>query len=97
MNLELQELSDRAVKYAIDHGVQYIDARSEEYERKSILIENGETEHVRVNKDTGIGIKLIKDNTWSFCSITNPDSFEQIKDEINNAIQNSSHCKKPKK
>jgi len=97
MNLELQELSDRAVKYAIDHGVQYIDARSEEYERKSILIENEETEHVRVNKDTGIGIKLIKDNTWSFCSITNPDSFEQIKDEINNAIQNSSHYAKNQK
>ena len=97
MNLELQELSDRAVKYAIDHGVQYIDARSEEYERKSILIENGETEHVRVNKDKGIGIKLIKDNTWSFCSITNPDSFEQIKDEINNAIQNSSHYAKNQK
>lgn len=97
MDSKLEELTDRAVKYASEHGAQYIDARAEEYELKSILIENGEVEHVRVNKDTGIGFRLIKDGTWSFSSITNPNSFEQVKDTINNSLHNSSHCKKSKK
>ena len=97
MDLELQELSDRAVKYATEHGAQYIDARMEECERKSVLIENGETEHIKVSKDIGIGIRLIKDGIWSFCSITNPNSFEQIKDTVNKSLQNSSHYAKSQK
>ena len=38
MNQELEELSEKAVKYAKERGAQYTDARAEEYERKSILI-----------------------------------------------------------
>ena len=97
MNLELQELSDKAIKYATDFGAQYTDARAEQCEKKSALIENGETEHVRVHKDEGIGIRLIKDGVWAFCSITNPNSFGQIKDAINNALKNSSHYAKNQK
>ncbi len=31
----------------------------------------------------GIGIRLVKEGAWSFCSITNPNSVEQIKDAVN--------------
>jgi len=76
MDGQLQELADYAIKYSVDSGVQYCDVRAEEQERKSALIENGETEHVRSINDVGIGIRLVKDGTWSFCSITNPKSKE---------------------
>jgi len=97
MDSSLQDLADKAIRYAIDSGAQYCDARAEQQERKSVLIENGEIEYVRNNNDSGIGIRLVKEGTWSFCSITNPNSFEQIKEVVNEALRNSSHYAKNKK
>ncbi|MEK0345209.1 MAG: TldD/PmbA family protein [Nitrosopumilus sp.] len=97
MDSRLQDLADEAITYAIDSGAQYCDARAELQERKSALIENGEVEHVRTNKDEGIGIRLVKEGVWSFCSITNPKSIEQIKEIVNDALRNSSHYAENKK
>jgi len=97
MDSRLQDLADEAIRYAIDSGAQYCDARAELQERKSALIENGEVEHVRTNKDEGIGIRLVKEGVWSFCSITNPKSIEQIKEIVNDALRNSSHYAENKK
>ena len=96
MDAQLEELTDYAVKYANDSKVQYGDVRSEEQERVSVLIENGEIEHVRTINDSGIGIRLVKDGAWSFNSITNPKSKEQIKEAIDKAIKNSIHYAKNK-
>ncbi|WP_428323945.1 TldD/PmbA family protein [Nitrosopumilus sp.] len=97
MDTQLEEFTDYAIKYASNSGVQYCDVRSEEQERVSVLIENKETEHVRTVNDSGIGIRLVKDGTWSFSSITNPKSKNQIKNAIDNAIRNSAHYAKNKK
>ena len=97
MDTQLVDLADYAIRFAIDSGVQYCDTRAEEQERKSILIENGETEHVRSINDSGIGIRLVKDGTWSFRSITNPKSKEQIKETVEECIKNSIHYAKNKK
>ncbi len=97
MDSRLQELADNAIRYAIDSGAQYCDARAELQERKSALIENGEIEHVRTNKDEGIGIRLVKKGIWSFCSITNPKSIEQIKEIVDDALRNSVHYAENKK
>jgi TldD protein len=96
MDTRLQDLADRAVKYAEQSGAQYCDARAEQQERKSALIEKNSVEYVRINEDRGIGIRIIKDNVWSFCSITNPKTFEQIKDAIDNSIKSSKNNKKNK-
>ena len=69
MEARLQDLADKAVKYAANSGAQYCDARAEQQERKSVLIENGEIEHIRNNEDIGIGIRLIKNGAWEFFSI----------------------------
>ena len=90
-------MADKAIRYAMDSGAKYCDARAELQERKSALIENGEIEHVRTNKDEGIGIRLVKEGVWSFCSITNPKSIEQIKEIVNDALRNSSHYAENKK
>ena len=88
MDTRLQDLADKAVKYAAQSGAQYCDVRAEQQERKSALIEKNLVEYVRIKDDKGIGIKIIKDNVWSFCSITNPETFEQIKDAIDNSMRN---------
>jgi len=97
MDSSLQDLADKAIRHAIDSGAEYCDARIEQQERKSVLIENGEVEYVRSNSSTGIGIRLVKAGTWSFCSITNPNSFEQIKELVNGSLRNSLHYAKNKK
>jgi len=91
MDSELQDIADKAVRYAINSGVQYCDARAEQQERRSALLENNDVEHIKTNNDKGIGIRLIKKGTWGFCSITNPNSFEKIKDMIDDAIKNAEH------
>lgn len=96
MDTRLQDLADRAVKYAEQSGAQYCDARAEQQERKSALIEKNSVEYVRINEDRGIGIRIIKDNVWSFCSITNPKTFEQIKEAIDNSIKSGKNNKKNK-
>jgi len=97
MDSGLEDFADKAVKFAMDSGIQYCDARAEQQETKSILIENNEIEYVKTNKDEGIGIRLIKDGVWGFCSITNPQSFDQIKEMLNNTIKNSLHNPNTKK
>jgi len=97
MDSHLQDLADEAIRYAMNCGAQYCDVRAELQERKSALIENGETEYVRTNKDEGIGIRLVKEGVWSFCSITNPKSIEQIKEIVNDALRNSIHYAENKK
>ena len=96
MDSELQDLADKAVKYASDSGAQYCDVRAEMQERKSVLLENKEVEYVGTNNDRGIGIRLNKKGTWGFCSITNPESFEQLKGVIDVAIKNAGHSIKKK-
>ncbi len=96
MDTELQDLANRAVSYAEKSGAQYCDARAEQQERKSALLENNEIEYVRTNDDRGIGIRIIKNNIWGFCSITNPKSYEQIKDAMDNSIKSTMNNKKNK-
>ena len=96
MALELQNLANKAIKYAMNSGAQYCDARVDQQERKSVLIENGEIEFVRTNKDKGIGIRIIKKGVWGFCSFTNPKSIERIKEGIDNSLKNSIRYSKNK-
>jgi len=97
MNTVLQELADKGIKYAIKAGAQYCDIRAEQQEKKSIHIENNEIENIKTFMDSGLGIRLIKEGMWSFCSLTDPKSFDEIKEKINYTIKNSSHHTKNKK
>jgi len=94
---ELQDLANKIVKYVENSGVQYCDVRAEHQVKKSILIENKEIEHVRNSEDKGIGVRLIKNGAWSFCSISNPKSFDEIKNILDNTIKNSNYTNSNKK
>ena len=94
MDSRLQDFADKTVKYSEKLGIQYCDARAEQQEQKSVLIENNEIEYVRTNDDRGIGIRIIKDGTWRFFSITNPESFEQIKEKIEKSVKDTCNSTK---
>ena len=88
MDSNLQDFADKAVSYSKKLSVQYCDVRAEQQERKSALLENNDTEYVRTNDDKGIGIRVVKDGTWGFFSITNPQSFEEIKNALEDSVKN---------
>jgi TldD protein len=91
MDSSLKELSNKAIQYALTQGVEYCDARVEKQMSKSILIEDGEIEHARGTTDQGIGFRLLKNGAWGFYAISNPRSFEEIKESIRHAIKNADH------
>ena len=97
MDQNLQDLADKIIKYVDKAGVQYCDVRAEQQEKKSVLIENEEIEHIRNSEDKGIGVRLIKNGVWSFCSITNPKSFDEIKNILDRIIKNSNYKNLEKK
>ena len=97
MDKKLQDLADKIIEYAGQSGVQYCDARAEQQVKKSTLIENNEIEHVRNSEDKGIGVRLIKNGAWSFCSISNPRSFDEIKNILDDTIRNSDYTNSNKK
>ena len=101
MDSILQDLSNRAIQYATTQGIQYCDARAEIETAKYILIENGEIEHARDISDKGIGIRILKDGAWGFYAISNPQTFEEVKEAINQTIKiTNAHSQKkvnPKK
>ena len=97
MEQNLQELADKIIKYTEQSGVQYCDVRAEKQIKKSILIENKQIEHIRNSEDKGVGVRLIKNGAWGFCSITNPKSFDEIKNILDKTIKNSDYTNSNKK
>jgi len=91
MDQNLQDIADKIIKYLDQKNVQYCDVRADQQIKKSALIENDEIEHITNNENKGVGVRLIKNGTWSFCSITNPNSFDEIKNILDNTIKNSDY------
>ena len=91
MDQNLQDIADKIIKYLDQKNVQYCDVRADQQIKNSALIENDEIEHITNNENKGVGVRLIKNGTWSFCSITNPNSFDEIKNILDNTIKNSDY------
>ena len=92
-----QDLADKAISYAMSQGADYCDVRAEKQTRNSVLIESGEIEHVREKSDNGVGLRILKNGAWGFFSITNPESFDKIKEVIEKTIKNTIYYSERKK
>ena len=91
MENSILDYADKTIQFTQDLGVQYCDVRAEDQTLKSVLIENQSVEHTRESNDIGLGIRLIKNGAWAFCSITNPESWEHVKDKISETVKNVQH------
>ena len=91
MDLQLIDLADKIIKYTEEKRVEYADVRAENYQQESVLIENDKIENTRISTDSGIGIRLSKEGSWYFTSITNPDNFDKIKELLDNTLEKSKY------
>ena len=75
-NMSLEDFADKAVSIALDVGCHYCDVRAEKISKNWLLIENGEVEHSISKFDNGLGIRVLNDGSWGFCSVSNPSSVD---------------------
>ncbi|RDJ32681.1 MAG: TldD/PmbA family protein [Crenarchaeota archaeon] len=87
--MNFEDFADKSIQISLDLGAEYCDVRSESYSSKKAVIENGQTEQCDSIIDTGIGIRILKNGVWGFCSISNPGSFETIREKIADAIHST--------
>ncbi len=90
-----QDLADFAVKYALRLGASYAEARLENIQANGFVLKNGILEVSGFERNTGIGIRLIKDGILSFAS-TDDLKKKEIAALIKNSLQiqkNSSKLK----
>lgn len=97
MEWDFFDLAKKATKFASSREVEYCDVRAESQIRKSVAIENGEIEFIKEESDRGVGVRILKNGVWGFFSITNPRSFEEVKESILQTIKNVNHYKDKKK
>ena len=97
MDYNLIELADKAIQFSNNLGCSYTDARAENHSRTNIAIENGEIENIILKKENGLGIRVLYDGAWGFCSFEKPKNFDDIKDRLENTIKNVKHYSQNKK
>ncbi|KAF6244045.1 TldD/PmbA family protein [Nitrosopumilus sp. b1] len=87
--MNFEDFVDKSIQISLDLGAEYCDVRSESYSSKKAIIENGQTEQCDSIIDAGIGIRVLKNGVWGFCSISNPGSFEIIREKIIDSINST--------
>jgi len=67
------DLAERAVRLAMDLGVEYADARAEQVHSTSIRLTNDRFEQAVSGVDQGLGARVLYKGAWGFSSTTSLD------------------------
>ena len=94
MSFSLEDFAEKAIKTSQDNGCSYCDVRAENSVIDGISIENGNIEYSNLQKDSGIGIRVINSGAWGFFSISDPKSNDEVKKAVENASKNSHGAKR---
>jgi len=95
--MELEEFADKAIDFASNAGCHYCDVRAESITKKGIVIENGEIEYSISKEDRGLGIRILYNGAWGFCSISNPLSLKIVEQAVINAAKTARHYSEKKR
>lgn len=90
-DMSLEDFAEKSVQYAIQIGSQYCDVRAESVQTKGFVIENGEIENFISSSDSGLGVRVLVDGAWGFFSISDPQSFDQLKEKIFDTVKSTKH------
>lgn len=97
MDKDLEDFAEKAVKHALFLGCQYCDVRTEVSSKHGFVIENNEIEYSTAKNDQGVGIRVLNEGAWSFFSISNPLTFNEIKEGIEEAAKAALYYSSKKK
>ncbi len=83
----LEDFTDKIIQIALDNGAQYCDVREELAYRNGFLIENGEIQHSISENDKGVGIRVLVDGMWGFCSVSEPSSIDDLRTKVVQSVK----------
>ena len=95
--MSLEDYAEKAVQIALQNGSQYCDVRAESVRTTGFVIENGEVENFISSGDSGLGIRVLVNGAWGFCSISGPKSFDELKENVTDAVKSALHYSNYKK
>lgn len=87
----LSDIAHRALKHAeTASNMTYRDARVETHNIITVQIENGKVDHIKNTTDSGIGIRILDtiNDVWQFTSISNPRSWNNVKNALDDIVKN---------
>jgi TldD protein len=93
----LEDFAEKAVEHALVSGCQYCDVRTEVTSKQGFVIENNEIEQSTTKNDQGLGIRVLNEGAWSFFSISNPLTFDDVKSGIEEAAKAALYYSSKKK
>ena len=97
MEKNLEDFAEKAVEHALFSGCQYCDVRTEVTSKQGFVIENNEIEYSTTKNDQGLGIRVLNEGAWSFFSISNPLTFDDVKRGIEEAAKAALYYSSKKK
>ena len=97
MEKNLEDFAEKAVEHALVSGCQYCDVRTEVTSKQGFVIENNEIEYSTTKNDQGLGIRVLNEGAWSFFSISNPLTFDDVKSGIEEATKAALYYSSKKK
>ena len=97
MEKNLEDFAEKAVEHALFSGCQYCDVRTEATSKQGFVIENNEIEYSTTKNDQGLGIRVLNAGAWSFISISNPLTFDDVKSGIEEAAKAALYYSSKKK
>lgn len=97
MENTLEDISKKAIEYAVTAGCNYCDVRAEIYSKQGFVIENNTLEYSTSKVDHGIGIRVLNQGSWGFFSISNPVNLAEIKTGVEKAAKAALHYSSKKK
>ncbi len=95
--MSLEDYAEKAVRIALDAGSQYCDVRAESVKTIGLTIENGEVENFVSSRDSGLGIRVLVNGAWGFYSVSEPQSFGVIQQNIVDAVKTARYYSEYKK
>lgn len=84
--VELIDITERAINFALKFGAEYADARVEKISRTNLLLVNERFEQASTGIDQGIGIRVLCKGAWGFTS-TNSFRDSDIENAANKAVK----------
>ncbi|MDE1727667.1 MAG: TldD/PmbA family protein [Thaumarchaeota archaeon] len=95
--MSIEDYAEKAIRIALDAGSQYCDVRAESVKTEGFVIENGEIENFVLSYDSGLGIRVLVNGSWGFYSVSEPKSFDGIKQNIVDTVKATKYYSEYKK
>jgi TldD protein len=95
--MSLEDYAEKAIQIALETGSQYCDVRAESVKTEGFVIENGEVENFISSSDSGLGIRVLVNGAWGFYSVSDPKSFDQIRENIISTVKTAQYYSEYKK